>query len=500
MDRELRVAALKRSTFWLRVVAALVSLAIGGGILLLSLAGVFPTATFGRRSVQHANLARARSRLVGGAILYLGQPERRKARRHARLTIPHRPARLRRGGRQAFLATSLRGFHALLAIFPILAVTLLMGGVTGARCWETTLALVNALFCSLAAGLAVSAISRDPQKAMAARSFFYCCGSAGGPLADGILAAVKGHGSRRILSLASPFYVFRTAAAWGRRTLLDCAAHHPRCRVAPVLGWPPCWFRAPGRNGPSRQRFPVQAGLMPGGTAGPAPRHASPQAHRPEPGFMARLPRALAIAGGLGDGGPGSRRVRAPAAGGPAGEMGRLEVAELVFIWLLYLWTASQACRFFIEARRSGLIELLLAAPVSVRDIVQGQWRALLRLVRAGGLAAGRAVGGRVFRRERRWTGGCPWAGSYTLATTLVGSAPASLPGQPRGDKLVWHVDGHDLEEQQPRHAENPRLRAGHPGVRYHLRLRSALPLLILPLVIKGGLPRPTPAPGRPPS
>ena len=47
MDRELRVAARKRSTFWLRVVAALVSLVIGGGMLLLSLAGVFPTATLG---------------------------------------------------------------------------------------------------------------------------------------------------------------------------------------------------------------------------------------------------------------------------------------------------------------------------------------------------------------------------------------------------------------------------------------------------------------------
>ena len=48
------------------------------------------------------------------------------------------------------------------------------------------------------------------------------------------------------------------------------------------------------------------------------------------------------------------------------------------FVWLLYLWAASQACRFFIEARRSGLIELLLATPVSVPEIVQGQWRALL--------------------------------------------------------------------------------------------------------------------------
>ena len=47
---------------------------------------------------------------------------------------------------------------------------------------------------------------------------------------------------------------------------------------------------------------------------------------------------------------------------------------------LLYLWAASQACRFFVEARRSGLLELLVTAPLNDRQIVHGQWRALLRL------------------------------------------------------------------------------------------------------------------------
>ena len=49
------------------------------------------------------------------------------------------------------------------------------------------------------------------------------------------------------------------------------------------------------------------------------------------------------------------------------------------FMLLLYLGAASQSSRFFVEARRSGLLELLLATPLSERKIVQGQWRALLR-------------------------------------------------------------------------------------------------------------------------
>jgi hypothetical protein len=51
------------------------------------------------------------------------------------------------------------------------------------------------------------------------------------------------------------------------------------------------------------------------------------------------------------------------------------------FIWLLLLlWAASQSSRFFFESRQNGLFELLLGSPLTVVEIVQGQWRALLRL------------------------------------------------------------------------------------------------------------------------
>jgi len=49
------------------------------------------------------------------------------------------------------LATSLRAFYALLAVLPIMAITLFMGGVTIEQYWKCCFALVNALFVSLAA-------------------------------------------------------------------------------------------------------------------------------------------------------------------------------------------------------------------------------------------------------------------------------------------------------------------------------------------------------------
>jgi len=47
---------------------------------------------------------------------------------------------------------------------------------------------------------------------------------------------------------------------------------------------------------------------------------------------------------------------------------------------VLYVMIASQGSRFFIYAKRSGLLELLLATPLSAAQIVHGQWRALLRM------------------------------------------------------------------------------------------------------------------------
>src|SRR5258706_9665637 len=114
------------------------------------------------------------------------------------------------------LATSMRVFYALLAVLPILAVTLLMGGVAGAQFWKTSLALINALFCSLAAGLFVSAISRDSQKALLATLFLLMLIAVGGPLVDAIFAGIKKRAFNPVLSLSSPGYVFLTAGYWGR--------------------------------------------------------------------------------------------------------------------------------------------------------------------------------------------------------------------------------------------------------------------------------------------
>jgi hypothetical protein len=63
-------------------------------------------------------------------------------------------------------ATSLTSIYGLLAILPILALCLLLGGVTQGEFWRRALALTNILFFSLSAGIWVSARSRVERRAM----------------------------------------------------------------------------------------------------------------------------------------------------------------------------------------------------------------------------------------------------------------------------------------------------------------------------------------------
>jgi hypothetical protein len=65
------------------------------------------------------------------------------------------------------VATSLNGFYGLLAVFPVLALPLLMGGVTNAELWRIVLVLLVTFMFSLAAGILASAWSRDARGAAA---------------------------------------------------------------------------------------------------------------------------------------------------------------------------------------------------------------------------------------------------------------------------------------------------------------------------------------------
>lgn len=384
--RELRVAARKRSTFWVRIFAAIIAVVIGAAFMVLA---VFSFGVFG------AGLGRG---LFGtltwlslAAVLSAGlfftsdclSEEKREG------TIGFLFLTDLKGWDVVFgklAATSIRGFYAFIAIFPILAVTLLMGGVTGGQFWKAVLALLNALFLSLAAGLFVSAFSRDSQKALGATLVLMVLLSATGPLVDLGIADWRGNGSpfRPVVSLASPVYLFAIAGSWtpapfwmglavnqilGWGLLAATAAFLPRAwqekaRSANAKGSWSYWWRFGG----AAHRIALRRKLL---AINPVLWLASRERWQT---VLLWAVCGITVAGVCGTFVVDQRFQQ-----GFFLWMVWSYVGGLITL-ILYLVVASQACRFFVYAKRSGLLELLLATPLSAAQIVHGQWRALVRM------------------------------------------------------------------------------------------------------------------------
>ena len=165
VDRELRVTARRRATYRTRLWAALAAIVLATWrSLSLAWQGA-PVQSQGR------SLFYTLSGLALVYCLFIG----------ARVTADCISEEKREGtlgllfltdlkGRDVVLgklvASSLNSFYGLLAVVPLLAMPLLLGGVTFQQFGQMVLVLLDALFFSLSVGMLVSAISRNERKAM----------------------------------------------------------------------------------------------------------------------------------------------------------------------------------------------------------------------------------------------------------------------------------------------------------------------------------------------
>lgn len=377
VDRELRVAARKRSTFWMRVAAAVTGLVIASGFFALATVNHFGLS-------DGVALFHVLSWLGLVATLSAGlfftsdclSEEKREGTLGLLFLTDLRGYDVAAG---KLMATSLRGFYTLLAVLPVLALTLFMGGVTAGQYWKASLALVNALFLSLAAGMAVSAMSRDSQKALTATFLVLLLLAVGGPVADSTIASTLDRPFKPFWCMSSPGYVLTAASMWGSSPYwialgitqgigwamlaLACVLvprtwqERKRRSVRTAGNWAYAW-----RYGNARCRLRLRRKLLERDAVVWLTCHER---------WQARGVWALALAG---VGGFVTVLVKSPI----EAWMFWNYVAGL-FVLLLYVWTASQASRLLLDARRSGMLELLLISPVSDRQIVRGQWQALLR-------------------------------------------------------------------------------------------------------------------------
>ncbi len=382
VDRELRASARRKSTFRLRWWAALAAVLISGcSLLFIGLAqgpGQLGGPLFSVLSAYAFGLC-----LLFGVLLTSDclSEEKREGTLGLLFLTELKGYDVVLG---KFAAHSLNAFYGLLTILPIIAVPLLLGGVTGGEFWRTTLALLNALFFSLAAGVWISTLVRDSQNAMGLALALLLV------LAGALPALAEVGALARLLPAwfhpewVSPFYPF--SCARDANYLGDPGKFWGTLAASQTLGWgflalaslalPRLWQqrtlggRSPaildrllrqGRGGHSN-RTHVRAKLLP---------------NNPVLWLMGRQPAwrslvwVIVLSWGI--------TITAVSWSSPMEPL-KLAYAAKGCGFLLKLLIAMQACRFFAESRRDGALELLLCTPLRNGEILKGQWLAMKRV------------------------------------------------------------------------------------------------------------------------
>jgi ABC-type transport system involved in cytochrome c biogenesis permease component len=405
VERELRVGARRRGTVWTRVTAAGMAFAI---FLLLELLNMASRGSFSAAmgQVQFGVLSWLSFAYACGAGLFLTSDALSEEKREGTLGLLFLTD-LR--GHDVVLgkliANSTRAFYALLAAFPIMALTLLMGGVAVGQFWLTVLVICNTLFLSIALGLFVSSVSREAQRSMngVVLGLLILLGIA--PLADFALAGWNPGSFKPLLSILSPGYLFahighiRAGDFWfqlGSQNALGWLLLSFACFLTPRA------WQEKSRRGDATPRALGQQWRF--GSARSRGVGRQKLLNREPLLWLASRDRwlrlmvcgvsvvvlALLVWAVLNDqqlsssvtviNGSSSTpaTARAVSVSSTISTM-ILQTLGRLMVPVIELWVALQACRFFVEAVRNGALELILVAPVGPDQIVRAQWAALRR-------------------------------------------------------------------------------------------------------------------------
>ena len=383
VERELRVASRRRSTYLGRLAGALVAMGIGGWIML----------------AMHANAPGEMGLVLFVALsvmlcLYsLGAG--------ARITSDCLSEEKREGTLGLLFLTDLKGydivsgklvanslniFYGLLSAFPVLAISLLMGGVTSGEFWRVSLTATNLLFLSLAVGMFASAVCRDERKSTSLAFLILLLVLAATPLVElGFNIANRSrNGSTGWLVFSPAFAAF---AAFTPRIGLKQHDYWIATLLTQAYGW----------------TFLMLASVI-------VPRSWQDKAVRAPLAFRTIWRRVF----GVNESTETVRRTRLLNVNPFLWLAGRdplkitflwivLSLLTVLWIWgyltwpsdwknfpnyimaagllhtLLKFWLASEACYRFVQDRRTGALELLLSTPLSIKEILRGQRLALFR-------------------------------------------------------------------------------------------------------------------------
>ena len=364
VERELRVAARKWATYWSRVVAAGTGLMIIGAILAL-VAMARGALGWQPGQIVFAYLSWLAFASAASAGVFLASDTLSEEKREGTLGL------LFLTDLRGFdvvlgklVACSLRGAYGLLAALPVIGLALV---------------LANALFFSLALGMLVSSMARDAQRAMSSTLLLCLLVFGLFPVFDWWIAGWNAASFVPCFSLASPTQTMLELRAtryntyWPAMGLthgIAWLALAAACLIAP-RAWKEksvrgeAWTRWRWTFASREKKAAWRRQLF---EANPVRWLAARSA------WVSRAVVVVFLIVGAFYAQIVYQR-RDPDLALNVGS-GALFLMGMVYS----IWLASQACRFFVDATRSGILELMLATPLPARDIVRGQLWALARM------------------------------------------------------------------------------------------------------------------------
>jgi ABC-type transport system involved in multi-copper enzyme maturation permease subunit len=165
VERELRVTARRRGTHWVRLLVALGAILTGIVVFLANLGK--PPHLLGQNIFAGLSMLCMVNCVLSGRTWTADclSEEKREGTLGLLFLTDLKGYDIVLG---KLVSTSLGGLYALLAVLPVLALPLLLGGVTNGEFWRIVLVLLNTFFLSLSIGIFGSTFSRDARRAVAA--------------------------------------------------------------------------------------------------------------------------------------------------------------------------------------------------------------------------------------------------------------------------------------------------------------------------------------------
>ncbi len=384
IERELRVRARSRATYWSRFAVALTGALTGLPSLISPTPWTSPTAA---GQIMFDSMVGAAFLLSCAGCLLTADTissERRDGTLGLLLLtrVKDRDVLIGKLG-----SAGLTSLCALVAFLPILMLPLLAGGVTGGEAFRKGLVLLDTMFLALAAGLWASARGHEWLKT-GRNALIVVASVVLGPFLAGALLFGKLGAAGATIKYLSPLGAL--SAAKDVLYNFSGAPYWLSLLVVQAVGWlllAGAIFRL--RRGWQEERgdtavpAPATAGQ---GEAEAAPPPCTPLNDDTDPLVWLlqrrRGLRALLWAGAL----VGlSHYSVIPVLFGLVsstsywGVVSPLTLAATIVSGALFAWAAS---RFFVEARRTGELELLLTTPLGARRLVSTQWKVLKRELR----------------------------------------------------------------------------------------------------------------------